>query len=118
MLSGSLTTTNYTASQLISTRGFEQAIAVTVKSGESITAGDALAKETSSGKYRAYDTDGAGGLETAMGIAAFDVDASAGDVVTAMFTRGNLHTSKLGANFDADALGQLNGRQVEGETIF
>lgn len=119
-ISSSLTSATNAASQIMGSGPRDQFLArpVTVKSGENLVIGDAVALEASSGKYRKYNTSGSGGLETALGIIGESVNASAGDLVSFMFVRGNFITAKLGANLDADALGQLNARQVEGETIF
>ncbi|BBO92057.1 head decoration protein [Desulfosarcina ovata] len=53
---------------------------VTIASGNSISCGEVLGIVTASGKYAAFDQDGADGTETAAGIAIADYDASEADV--------------------------------------
>lgn len=62
--------------------------AITVLSGEVLSAGSVLGKITASGKYVQYDDDGTDdGRRTAAAVLYADVDASAGDVAATAIVR-------------------------------
>lgn len=62
---------------------------VTIVSGTAaMKAGRVVGKITSGGKFADYDNGASNGTEAAAGILLYDVDASAGDVVTTVLRRG------------------------------
>lgn len=88
---------------------------VTILSGEDLAAGTALGKVTASGKYVAYDDDGTDdGRRVCVGILAEPCDASGGDKLAGMYTKGTFYYDQL-TGMDANAVADLNGRLVGNE---
>lgn len=67
----------FIASEANGTRSRESVI---IASGQNVVAAQVLGKVTASGKYAAFDQDGADGTEVAAGIAFDSYDASSADV--------------------------------------
>lgn len=94
----------------------------TVKSGQVFPAGQVVATETSSGKLVAFNKDGSGGAEIAIGVVPYAVDASATgfnrDVEAVPVWTGNapLLTNKL-VGMNAEALVFLKGRVLAGRNL-
>jgi len=66
---------------------------VTILSGENLAVGEVVGKVTASGKYVAYNQDGADGSQTAAGIVIADYDASNGDVQGVIIARDAIITT-------------------------
>ncbi len=71
---------------------------VTIKSGQNLVAGAALARETATKKYVAYSPGGAGGVGTVKGFLRQSVDATGGDKQGNIVLGGVLKLSKLTAS--------------------
>ncbi|RLB92237.1 MAG: head decoration protein [Deltaproteobacteria bacterium] len=60
---------------------------ITIVSGQSVVMGQAIGKVTASGKYAAFDQDLSTGVETAVGFAIADYDATSADTQGVMIAR-------------------------------
>lgn len=85
--------------------------------------GQVMARNTSTGLYVKYDTDGASGAEVAVGILYCDIpvasDGSSTDVGQILI-KGEVYEANL-LDLDADAKTTLHGRSIvdgQGNTIF
>lgn len=108
-------------------------IDVPFKVSQNIPKGTILAEKTSDGKWEAYADGGAGGVETARGIAVFDMQTdSAGNItlsgtastdggehgeetpVAPVYVAGFFYTADL-AGLDANGVADLAGKLVKGD---
>ena len=83
---------------------------VTVLSGEDLARGCVVGAQTSGGKYIACAHDASDGSEDPVAILVEDIDASLGDITTAMiYTSGQFDSNKLtfGGTSDIDDLKAL-----------
>lgn len=85
--------------------------------------GQVVARNSVSGLYQKYDTDGSSGTETAVGILFHDVpaalDGTSTDVAQVLI-KGEVYEA-LVTDLDSDAKTTLNGRSIidgQGNTIF
>ena len=72
---------------LLSEANGERSRDVVVITGGDYKAGTVLAKVTASGKYTEHDPGGAGGIENAVAVLGYDVDAAAADHTGVVFVR-------------------------------
>ena len=86
----------------------------TVESGQVLQQFQPVARETSSGKLVAFNPAGADGTNKAVGITAYAVDATGGDVQAAIYFSGNFNTDALvwGAATDAQKARAFDGSMI------
>lgn len=80
----------------VNDHGLDSLWNITIVSGAGVLdAGTVLGKITASGLYDAYADGGAGGLDTAVGILMYRVDATNGDTPASLMTHGNVRSGSL-----------------------
>jgi len=92
----SITSSTSSSSEFLASNEGVWRFGVTIASGQgSIVKGEVLGKITASGKYGPYDNAAVDGRETAVCIAAENVDATSGDQLCQAVFSGAAYESKL-----------------------